>query len=356
MLHGKPLQAFVLVVSAASLAWSQEARGTIRGRVTDPQDAVVAGADITVTNGATGLVTSLETNEHGIYQAVYLPLGTYEITAEAKGFKRVVRDNVEVRVNDRLDVNIVLEVGQASEIITVTAESPLLETSSASTGQVVDARRVSDLPIAHGEPYALMATTTGASFTGDPALDRPFEPSHIANYAIGGARGLRNELTLDGAPAGASTGGAREVSASYVPPVDIVGEMKIQTSAIDASVGQTEGGSISLSLKAGTNTFHGTAYYNKLAPELNANLFFANRNSQPISDFDYNRWGISALGPVILPKLYDGKNRTFYMYGYEGIVETRPRGSVNLSRPTLRSEAIFPRCWRSARSTRSTIR
>jgi hypothetical protein len=327
------LAALVWALAAVSAAWAQEARGTIRGRVTDAQEAVVPGASVEVTNLATGLTSTLKTNEQGIYQALYLPLGMYRITAEAAGFKRVVRDNIEVRVNDRLEINLMLEVGAVSESVTVEAETPLLETTSSATGQVVDARRVAELPIAHGEPYALMATTTGAAFTGNPGLDRPFEPSHIANYAIGGARGLRNELSLDGAPAGASTAGAREVSASFVPPTDILAEMKIQTSAIDASVGQTEGGAVSLSLKSGTNEYHGTAYFNKLAPELNANLFFANRNGQPIADFDYSRWGVSATGPVTIPKLYSGKNRTFYMYGYEGIRETRPRGSV-LTVPT----------------------
>ena len=317
----------------APVIGAQEARGTIRGRVTDPQDAVVPNATVQLANQATGFTTNLTTNEQGAYQAPYLPLGIYRITAEAKGFKKVLRDQIEVRVNDRLEVNLVLQVGEVSETVTVTAETPLLETSSVSGGQVIDARRVAQLPIAHGEPYALMASTTGAAFTGDPALDRPFEPSHIANYAIGGARGLRNELTLDGAPAGASTANAREVSASYVPPTDILAEMKVVTAAFDASVGQTEGGVISLSLKSGSNQFHGTGYYNKLAPELNANLFFANRSAQPIVGFDYNRWGLSATGPVILPKLFNGRNRTFYMYGYEGIIETRPRGSV-LTVPT----------------------
>lgn len=324
-----PWFVITLLLAACTPGWSQEARGTIRGRVTDPQDAVIPGAAVQITSPVAGFTTTLKSNDQGIYQALYLPLGIYRIAAEAPGFKRAVQDNVEVRVNDRLEINIVLQVGQVNETVTVTAETPLLETASASTGQVVDARRVSDLPIGHGEPYALMGATTGAAFTGDPGLDRPFEPSHIANYAMGGARGLRNELTLDGAPAGASTANPREVSASFVPPVDILAEMKVQTSTIDASVGQTEGGSVSLSLKSGTNSLHGTVYYNKLAPQLNANLFFANRNGQPIVDFDYNRWGVSATGPVLIPKLYNGKNRTFYMYGYEGIIETRPRGGVN---------------------------
>ncbi len=327
-----PIRSFVCVFAVTLLTapavWSQEARGTIRGRITDQQEAAVAGATVQVTNVATGVVLTLKSNEQGVYQAPYLPLGQYTITAEAPGFKRAVRENVELRVNDRIEINLTMEVGAVTETVTVTAAPPLLETSSSATGQVVDARRVADLPIAHGEPYALMAATTGAAFTGNPALDRPFEPSHVANYAMGGARGLRNELTLDGAPAGASTANPREVSASYVPPVDILAEMRVSQTAIDASVGQTEGGSVALSLKSGTNEFHGTAYFTKLAPSLNANLFFANRAGEAIVDFDYNRWGTSATGPVRLPGIYDGRNRTFYMYGYEGIRETRPRGTV----------------------------
>lgn len=319
----------ILVFASVVPLFSQDARGTIVGRIIDAQEAVIPNASVLVTNLATGLTASLKSNESGFYLATYLPLGKYRLTAEAKGFKKTVRESIEVRVNDRLEVDIVLQVGEVTETVSVTAETPLLETNSASTGQVIDTRRVAELPIAHGEPYALMASTTGAAFTGDPALDRPFEPSHIANYAIGGARGLRNELTLDGAPAGASTANPREVSASFVPPIDIVGEMKVQTAAFDASVGQTEGGAVNLVLKSGTNQFHGTGYYNKLAPELNANLFFANKQGQPIAPLEYNRWGVSATGPVVLPKIYDGHNKTFYMYGYEGIIETRTRGGVN---------------------------
>jgi hypothetical protein len=317
----------IVILLTTGLCFSQDARGTIVGRVTDAQDAVIPNVSVKLTNVATGITATVSSNEHGNYQAPYLPLGMYRVTAEAKGFKKLVRENVEVRVNDRLEINLVLQVGEVTESVNVSAETPLLETTSASTGQVIDMRRVAELPIAHGEPYALMASATGAAFTGDPALDRPFEPSHIANYAIGGARGLRNELTLDGAPSGASTANPREVSASFVPPIDIVGEMKVQTIALAASVGQTEGGAVNMTLKSGTNQFHGTGYYNKLAPELNANLFFSNRQGLPIAPLEYNRWGTSATGPVMLPR-YNGRNRTFYMYGYEGIKEVRTRGGV----------------------------
>ena len=313
--------------------WGQEARGTILGRVTDSTGAVVSNAIVEISNLSTGITTKVTTNESGYYQAPFLLLANYRITAESSGFKRSVREGIELRVNDRLELDFVLAIGDITDTVTVSAETPLLDTASASVGTVVDARRVAELPIAHGEPYALMAITSGAAFAGDPALDRPFEPSHVANYAMGGSRGLKSDLTLDGAPNAASTGNAGETAASYVPPTDILAEMKVQTAAFDASVGQTQGGTVSLSLKSGTNQFHGTGYWVKLSPELFANNFFANRAGQAKADFVYNRWGTSATGPVVIPKLYNGHNRTFYTYGYEGIIETRPRGGV-LTVPT----------------------
>jgi hypothetical protein len=155
----------LLALASVAPVRSQDARGTIVGRVIDAQEAVIPNASIQVTNLATGLTASLKSNESGFYLATYLPLGRYRLTAEAKGFKKTVRENIEVRVNDRLEVDIVLQVGEVSETVSVTAETPLLETNSASTGQVIDTRRVAELPIAHGEPYALMASTTGAAFT-----------------------------------------------------------------------------------------------------------------------------------------------------------------------------------------------
>ncbi len=310
------------------LCRAQEVRGTILGRVTDAQGSVVPNAVVRVINTGTGIAVTLQTNEAGNYQAPYLLLGTYRVEAEAAGFKRVHREGLEVRLGDRLEINLQLPVGEVTETVNVEAPTPMLETASASMGTVVDSRRVSDLPLAHGNPYHLMQLAMGVAFTGNPALDRPFEPSHIANYAMDGARGLRNELSLDGVPNTSSTAGRNEIAAAFVPPNDVVGEVKIQTAAFDAAVGHTQGGVVSMSLKSGTNQLHGTAYYVKMAPELTANDYFANARGQARGEFTYNRWGASLNGPVILPKLYDGRNKTFVMYGYEGIHETRPRGGV----------------------------
>ncbi len=324
----------LLGVVATPMAWAQEARGAIVGRVTDSSGAVVPGVSLEITNTATGITATVITNEQGNYLAPYLIPGTYRIATQRPGFKRYVRDGIELRVNDRLELNIPLELGEVTETVTVSMEAPLLETTTASMGQVVDARRVAELPLPHGNPYHLIQLSPGVGFARSLTLDRPFEPTHIVGYTMDGVRSNRSEVSLDGVP-NTSTANANEVIAAYVPPADVVAEFKVQTAAFDASVGQTEGGVVNMSLKSGANRLHGTAYLVKFDPTLTANLFFSNQSGLPRGDFTYNRWGTMASGPVAVPKLYDGRNRTFYMYGYEGIHETRPRGTT-LTVPTAR--------------------
>src|SRR5262249_46263266 len=159
-------------------------------------------------------------------------------------------------------LDVVLEIGQTAETVTVRASVPLLETSNASLGQVLDARRIIELPTPHGDPYALIGLSAGVAFTGPQLLDRPFEPTHIVAYALDGTRGNRSDLTIDGVPSTARAN-AGEVIASYVPPADLLQESKVQTATFDASFGNTEGGVTNLSVKSGTNELRGTMYLEK---------------------------------------------------------------------------------------------
>jgi hypothetical protein len=312
---------------------AQEARGTITGTVQDASKGVIPGASVTITNVAMGTNVGVITNEVGWFQAPYLLPGTYTVAVELSGFKKYVRE-VEVRVNDRLALDIPLEVGASVETVTVLADTPLIETTNASLGQVVDARRISELPTPHGDPYALIGLANGVSYTGSARLDRPFEPTHIVGYAMDGTRGNRSDLTIDGVPSTA-TANAGEVIASYVPPADTLQEFKVQTATFDAAFGNTEGGVTNLSTKSGTNSLRGTIYYNKTPSKLFANDFFANANNIPLADFSYNRYGGTAGGPVLLPG-YDGRRRTFFLYGFEGIHEARPRNNGTPTVPTAK--------------------
>ena len=314
---------------------AQEARGTITGTVLDASKGVLPGASVTITNVAMATDMIVVTNDVGYFQAPYLIPGTYRLTIEMQGFKKLVREGIEVRVGDRLQLELTLELGGSVEEVTVSAAAPLLETTNASLGQVVDARRVAELPTPHGDPFALIGLAAGVSFRGSARLDRPFEPTHIVGYSMNGTRSNRSDITIDGVPA-TSTANAGEVIASFVPPQDLVQEFKVQTATFDASFGNTEGGVTNLSLKSGTNRFHGTAYLVKTPPSLLANDFFANANNIPLPEFRYTRWSGTAGGPVVLPSLYNGRQRTFFMYGYESIPEARPRNNGTPTVPTAR--------------------
>lgn len=318
------LQFLVLVLATVSVGLAQDTRGTIQGRVSDPSGAVIPGAGVVVTNVAMGTKVPLTSNAEGLYQATLLIPGTYRVEVTAEGFKKAVREPIEVRVADRLEVNFEMQLGGADQVLTVSAETPLLNADSASVGTVVDSKRVADLPLSYGNPFQLIGAAAGVSFTGDARLDRPFEPTHIVGYAMAGSRGNLSDVTMDGAPTTATANG-NQVIASYVPPTDIVSEFKVQTATFDAQFGQTQGGVTNISMKSGTNSFHGTGGYSFQRPGFWANDFFNNQQGKPRADFSFNRWGGSFGGPVYIPKVYNGKNRTFFMWGYEGLRDSRPR-------------------------------
>jgi len=326
-LIGAVLALAAIFVTMAGTAAAQDPRGTITGTIRDATGGVIPGATITITNVAMGTTVTAITNEVGFFQVPYLLAGIYQVTAELSGFKKAARE-VEVRIADRLEVQLTLETGTTVENITVTADTPLLETTNASLGNVVDSRRIAQLPTPHGDPYALIGLAAGVTYTGSARLDRPFEPTHIVGYAVDGTRGNRSDLTIDGVPSTA-TANANEVIASYVPPADIVQEFKVQTATFDAAFGNTEGGVTNLTIKSGTNALRGTAYFGKTPKNLFANDFFANANNIPLSDFDYNRYGTTVGGPIM-------RGRTFFMYGFEGIHESRPRNNGTPTVPTER--------------------
>jgi hypothetical protein len=314
----------ILCLLTAGSVWSQDTKGTITGRVTDPSGSVVPGAQVVVANTAMGTKSELTTNAEGIYRAAALSPGMYSIEVTTMGFKKAVRPEIELRVADRLDINVTLEIGASEQSVTVSTEAALLNTESASLGTVIDAKRVADLPLSYGNPFLLIGLTAGVTFNGSVRLDRPFEPTHIVNFSMGGTRGNLNDITIDGAPATA-TANAFEVTASYVPPTDIVQEFKVQTNTFDAQFGQTQGGVTNISIKSGTNSFHGSVNYSFQRPAFWANDFFLNKAGTARPDFMFNRWGGSFSGPVRIPKIYNGKNKTFFLFGYEGIHDSRPR-------------------------------
>jgi hypothetical protein len=323
-----------LVMLGLGDALAQESRGTIAGRVADAHNAGIAQAKVTISNVDTGVDTVLATNDQGAYVAPLLIPGNYRISAEREGFRRFSRTGITLSVNDNMQIDVRLEVGDVTQTVDVIDSPPLIETSDASMGIIVTNKELTELPIAQGNPYLLIALAPGTTFEGDQTLNRPYEPTHIVDYSMSGSVSGTTDITLDGV-SNTSKGGNGRVAAGYVPPVDAIGEMQIQTSSFDARTGQSSGGLVNISLRSGTNKLHGNGTYTKMSPGWMANNFFANRSGLPRGDFTYNRWSGSLSGPVVLPKVYNGRNKTFFMWAYEGLKDRRPRGgSTNLTVPT----------------------
>jgi hypothetical protein len=182
--------------------WSQDSRGTILGRLTDASGAIVPAGSLQVTNVATGITLKGVTNEEGNYYFPFLIPGIYRISAEKTGFKRAVRDEIELNVNARLELNLALEVGAMAETITVTGDAPLLDTTNGSVGRVIDSRETRELPLNHGNPYNLIRLSGGVNFTDEAQKDQPWQTLNT-NYAMAGSRAGKTEFTLDGANLGA---------------------------------------------------------------------------------------------------------------------------------------------------------
>jgi hypothetical protein len=333
-------QLFSLVVMMLLLgvsAAAQEFRGSINGRVTDASGGAVPGAEVTITNLATNTTTTTKTNESGEYTALYLTPGRYTVTVEAKGFKKLVRQNIEVRVGDKLALDLVLDVGEVQETVSVTSEAPLLQTNTASAGQVIDRRRISELPLSDGNPFVLSRLAPGITYTGDLKFSRPFDNAGTSSVVTDGAPG-RNEFTLDGTPNMASGGGLGRVA--FVPPADAVQEFKVETANFDAQQGHTAGANINVTLKSGTNDFHGTVYEFVRNDVLSGNDFFINASPSSPKDENgkakrsalrYNRYGATVGGPILLPRfgeggpaLLNGRNRSFFFFAYEGLKDVFP--------------------------------
>jgi hypothetical protein len=326
-------------LSATFSLLAQETRGSLIGRIMDQTGAVMPGVNVEVVHAETGVSSKTTTNQEGLYHLLYLVQGTYTLTATSTGFKTLVRQGIEIRINDRMELNLSMELGAAAERVQVIGETPLLETATASMGQVVDHRRIAELPLLHGNPMAVLDLTPGLAQarTADLGLwgGRVFDNGWTTSFQIDGSGSNKHEITLDGAAdttnLGGAGGGNRTVA--FTPPADMVEEFKVQTASYDAGVGFTSGATINISVKPGTRDFHGTAYYFKIVPELNANQFFANRVGDPKVDFSYNRWGGSTTGPVYIPKIYKQRDKTFFAYGYEGHHD-RPPWPETLTVPT----------------------
>jgi hypothetical protein len=306
---------------------AQTNSGTILGTVRDAQEAVLVGAAVTVTNVATGVSKTTPVTQTGQYTVPFLVPGPYSVTAEAPGFKKSTRTGITLRVADQLVIDMKLEVGAVAEQVTVNATAPILESASVTLGQVIETRRIVDLPLNGRDPLSLAQLAPGVA----PNFS-PLTAAQGGNIpSINGANFSTSAVTIDGAT-DVNPRATTELLI-FTPNVDSVAEFKVETNSMSAEYGRTNGGSISLVTKSGTNQPHGTAYWFVRNSVFDANDFFSNRAGLPLGALRRNQLGATFGGPLEIPKVYNGKDKTFFFVDYEAFRE-RVAAPTSMTVPT----------------------
>ena len=285
---------------------------------------MIPGVKIHSVQKETGAKSDTVSGGDGQFVIPFLTPGHYEVTAESAGFRRYVRTGLQVSTDERMTLDITLEVGQAAESVMVSSETTLLETSSASVGQVITSRQIENMPMAGRTPLVLAQLSYGVIPTSDPKFYRPFDNAGPSDFSIGGTPGRSNDLLLDGAPN--TTGNSR---VAYNPPVDAVAEMKVEVFNTDAAYGHSGGGTVNVVMKGGTNSFHGSLYEFNQVSRLAATPFFTNLAGLKKQVTRFNQYGGTIGGPVTIPKLYSGHDKLFFFFGYEGIKDSIPNPSTH---------------------------
>ncbi|HXB67677.1 MAG TPA: carboxypeptidase-like regulatory domain-containing protein [Candidatus Acidoferrales bacterium] len=329
-------QFLATAVIFASTCAAQEFRATVSGRVTDSQNAVITGVKLIAVQVATEAKFETVTDSDGLYTIPFLPPATYRISADAPGFKHYVRDNVAAGANERLGIDIQMEVGAVTETLNVTAEAPILQTTTASTGQVISSAQIENMPVSGRTPLALAQLAFGVIPNTDPRFTRPFDNAGPSGFSMGGAPAQVNELLIDGAAD--NTGNLR---VAYNPPMDAVTEVKAESFQADAAYGHSGGGTVNVITRSGSNQFHGTLYEFNQNSAFNATPFFTNKAGvkKPVSR--YNQYGGSFSGPIRIPKILDGRNKVFFMFAYEGVKDALPAPTTNTMPTTAERSGDF---------------
>ncbi len=308
----------VLSAIFCASAWAQNA--TVSGRVSDTSGAVIPNVSVELTSRTTQIRLSSATNGEGIFVMPSVPPGKYDVTAMLAGFNTAHVDAVTVEVGQSKTIDLTLNPGDVSQSITVADETPLINTNRADRGTVVENQFVQSIPLLTRNPLLLVTITAGAIGTTTPggglvAGDNTVSENQTNYFRINGGRNRSNEILIDGA---ADTGTYNN-QASAIPQVDAVREFRINTNPYDAEFGHTGGGIISYTIKSGTNQLHGSVHEFLQNAVLNANGFNANKAGTPRRQLQKNQFGFTLGGPLSIPKLYKGKNRTFYFFAYEGL-------------------------------------
>ena len=314
--------ALLLVPLVTSTAWAQTFTGGLRGAVRDA-NGVIPGVTVTITNDATGATRDAISNDQGEYSFAAVPPGNYTVKAELTGFKTYENKAIRIAAQQFITLDIALEVGQLQETITVTGAAPLIDTSNATGGGVIDTQQLQTLPSGGRSAFLFAVTLPTVVASGDSQFNRQQDQTNASLLSLGGGTRRGNNYLVDGVPV---TDIRNRASAN--PTIEALDDVAVQVHLYDAEAGRTGGGTFNVATKSGTNDFHGSGFYQTRPRWGMANNFFSEKNGSPLPETYYHLGGGGFGGPIV-------QNRTFFWYAMEGYGSNTTRnGSERL--PTAR--------------------
>jgi hypothetical protein len=300
----------LLVFGNGTRLIGQQYFGLIVGTITDPSGAAVPDCRVTATNVNTGISRSTKTDGTGSYRLESLIPGTYSVKVEKTGFETSVVPSLQLTVAGSLNVNITLKLGSVTQTVEVQAVAPLLDTTSATVGTTISNSNVVEMPL-NGRAYTdLLQMVPGSVGAGSTYI-----ASAGQNYSISGNRWEQNNYTLDG------VNNNEEFFKQFAiqPAIDSIQEFKVQTNISSAEFGQAAGANITVATKSGTNQLHGSAYEFLRNDALDAAQFFGDKNGVPKTPLRMNQFGVTGGGPIYIPHTYNGHDKAFWFFNYEGV-------------------------------------
>ena len=328
----RSLAAIFLCLALCALSlFAQSERGTITGAVRDSSGAVIPGAKISLKNAATNVNIGAVTNEQGEYTIPSLSPGTYSLRAEKEGFRPSLTNAINLDAAQTVRTDVTLEVGTSSQAIEVTASAVQLQTEDAKNSVTLQNKLVEDLPLVVGgtirTPFDLAALIPDAKNLGGDN-----------GFSLGGGQAASYGTSLDGV----STNTSRALSKSWVssnaPSIEAIDQFTVDTNGFKAEYGHAGGGNMTFVSKSGSNGFHGSAYEFLRNNDFDANNWFNNRSGIPVSIYKQNDFGATIGGPVWIPKVYRGKDKTFFFFSYEGF---RNRSGANGTQFTVPTTEMY---------------
>src|SRR5581483_5157661 len=314
---------------------AQTGDGTVSGYITDPSGSGVPNAKVTLKNSGTQVGINSQTNGTGFYTFQFVVPGTYEVSVEATGFQRQVHPDIHVAVAQSVRQDFSLQVGQTQQEVTVTGGAEMIQADNASIGTVISPREINEIPLNGRNPLALVALAPGVVPQGQAQQNAAgTNNSAYGNFQIGGGTANQSNWMVDGATIVIPFGHAVEL----VPSQEVIKEFNVLENDLPPQYGGFFGGVVNLTTKTGSNGLHGDVYEFLRNKELNANTFFNNKNAVPTGAFTQNQFGGTLGGPVVIPHVYNGKNKTFFFVNYEGF-RLRQGAGLLLSVPTAAMRA-----------------